>query len=120
MTLFDRVKEISKQKGYTLTELADKAGIGEKSMYTWKPSEKFPNGVTPKRATLEKVAKALNVSVDYLLGSEDTNQSSLSETELDLDKALAEKGLVMKFNGKELSDKAKKGLLNVLEMWEEE
>lgn len=49
-----------------------------------------------------------------------STQPSIENAELDLDKALAEKGLVMKFNGKELSDKAKKGLLNVLEMWEEE
>lgn len=114
MTLFERVKEISKKRGYSLTEVSTKAGMGEKSLYRWKESE-------PSADRLKAVADVLGVSVDYLLGNtDDTNQSSLSDSEIDLDKALAEKGLVMKFNGKELSDRAKKGLLNVLEMWEEE
>ncbi|MBJ7620030.1 helix-turn-helix transcriptional regulator [Weissella confusa] len=71
MTLFERVKDIAKSKGFTLTELARRAGIGEKSIYTWKPTKQFPDGIEPKRETLEKVADVLGVSVDYLLGNTD-------------------------------------------------
>lgn len=115
MTLFERVKEISKKRGYSLADVSLKAGLGQRTLYQWKDNQ-------PSAERLKAVADVLGVSSDYLLGNTDdpTPASSTNDSELDLDKALAEKGLVMKFNGKELSDKAKKGLLNVLEMWEEE
>lgn len=78
MSLFERIKEISKQRGFALTEVARRAEIGEKSIYAWKPSKKYPDGITPKRATLEKVANVLNVSVDYLLGNTDEPQPRTS------------------------------------------
>lgn len=52
MTLFDRVKTIATQRGYILAELPREAGIGEKSIYTWKHSKTYPDGVTPSRPTL--------------------------------------------------------------------
>ncbi|AIM63114.1 helix-turn-helix domain-containing protein [Weissella ceti] len=115
MTTVERIKEIAKKKNLNLKSTALKAGLGENTIYKW-------NYQKPNSDALTKVANVLGVSVDYLLGNTDeTMPASVSkDTELDLDQALAEKGLVMKFNGKELSDKAKKGLLNVLEMWEEE
>lgn len=115
MTTFDITKQMAKQRGLSLKALNDKAGLGANAIYSWKTSK-------PGMDALNSVAKVLGVSVDYLLGNTDepTPISSANDSEIDLDKALAEKGLVMKFNGKELSDKAKKGLLNVLEMWEEE
>ncbi len=71
MTLFERIKKISKDRGFALTEVARRAEIGEKSIYAWKPSKAYPDGITPRRETLEKVADVLNVSVDYLLGNTD-------------------------------------------------
>lgn len=79
LTLFDKVKKISNQKGFSLAELARRARIGEKSIYTWKPSKTYPDGVTPSRDILERVAKELNVSVEYLLGTDDTLSSSESD-----------------------------------------
>lgn len=73
MTLFERVKETAKKRGYTLAELARRAGIGEKSIYTWKPSKTYPNGVTPSREVLERVANQLDVSVNFLLTGEETD-----------------------------------------------
>lgn len=70
MALIDRVKEVSKKNGYSLTEVAIKAGIGEKSIYAWKDRE-------PTVETLRKVADVLHVSTDYLLGrTDDMNISS--------------------------------------------
>ncbi|MCI1985283.1 MAG: helix-turn-helix domain-containing protein [Lactobacillus sp.] len=71
MTLFERIKKISSERGFALTEVARRAGIGEKSVYAWKPSKAYPDGITPRRETLEKVANVLHVSVDYLLGNTD-------------------------------------------------
>lgn len=76
MTLFERVKNISKDKGFSLSEVARRAGIGEKSIYTWKPSRTYPKGVTPSHDVLDKVASVLEVPVVYLLGSSETYSSN--------------------------------------------
>ena len=60
MTLFERTKELAELRGYTLAELMRKANVGEKSPYTWRPSKTYPNGITPRHLTLEKIAKAGN------------------------------------------------------------
>ncbi|GAK30394.1 phage transcriptional regulator [Weissella oryzae SG25] len=67
MTLFERIKETAKKQGISITELSSNAGLGEKTIYKWKTQE-------PKVETLKKVAKELNVSVDYLLGNTDDPQ----------------------------------------------
>ena len=115
MTLFERVKDIAKSKGFALTELARRAGIGEKSIYTWKPTKQFPDGIEPKRETLEKVADVLGVSVDYLLGNTDEmhGNKKVDNDPVDLDKVLSEEGMAM-FDGQPLSDEYKKALLAML------
>lgn len=80
MTLFERVKKVSKDKGFSLAEVARKAGIGEKSIYTWKPSKTYPNGVTPSHDVLDKVANVLNVSVEYLVSGDSQSTVSKSTT----------------------------------------
>lgn len=64
MALFERVKEISKKRGLSLTEVSTRAGMGEKSLYRWKESE-------PTADRLKAVADVLGVSTDYLLGNTD-------------------------------------------------
>ena len=77
MTLFERVKKISKQKGYSsLRNLAEDAGLGVNAVYQWKTQ-------TPRTDNLQAVADVLGVSVDYLLGNTDdmhTNKK-LTDTE---------------------------------------
>mgnify|MGYP003366050850 CR=1 FL=1 len=60
MTLLERTKQTAKKRGLSLTEVAIKAGLAEKSIYSWDRSN-------PKSDNLEKVASVLNVSTDYLL-----------------------------------------------------
>lgn len=72
MALIDRVKEVSKKNGYSLTDVAIKAGIGEKSIYAWTKRE-------PTVATLQKVADVLHVSTDYLLGRTDEMKHTSSD-----------------------------------------
>lgn len=85
MTLFERVKKIAKKNGFSLAEVARRANIGEKSIYTWKPSKTYPTGVHPSRDVLDKVANVLNVSTDYLLGKTDVEKTTSEPKHIDVD-----------------------------------
>lgn len=107
MTMVERIKKISKERGWNLKQTATKAGIGVNSIYRWKDQ-------SPTAESLEKVADVLDVSVDYLLGKTDTEQNSNEPSgPVDLDKALSEEGMAM-FDGKPLSEEYKKALLAML------
>lgn len=67
MTMFDRVKEISKKRGLSLAQLNEKAGFKQNVIYSWKTK-------TPSIDKVESVAKVLGVSVDYLLGKEEKSK----------------------------------------------
>ncbi|MBM7617315.1 transcriptional regulator with XRE-family HTH domain [Weissella uvarum] len=116
MSIYERVKQIAEERGFALTEVAQRAGIGEKSIYAWKPSKQYPDGVTPKRATLEKVAAVLGVTADDLLGLPDSANSTKQPQAVktnDLDQLLSDEGVAM-FNGQPLSDDYKHALLAML------
>jgi transcriptional regulator with XRE-family HTH domain len=104
MTLFDKIKKISKERGYSIAEVERKAGISTNYLYQWKKREPSPK-------SLASVAKVLGVSVDYLLGKDD--KPSTSNEPVDLDKVLSEEGMAM-FDGKPLSEEYKKALLAML------
>lgn len=104
MTTIERIKKISKERGWSLQKVAKKAGIGVNSIYRW-------NTKTPSTASLQAVADVLDVSVDYLLGKDD--KPSNSNEPIDLDKVLSEEGMAM-FDGKPLSEEYKKALLAML------
>lgn len=105
MTTIERIKKISKERGWSLQKVAKKAGIGINSIYRW-------NTKTPSTASLQAVADVLDVSVDYLLGKDDKPSTSNNEP-VDLDKVLSEEGMAM-FDGKPLSEEYKKALLAML------
>ncbi|MCW0953039.1 helix-turn-helix domain-containing protein [Weissella ceti] len=94
MTLFERVKEISKKRGYSLTEVSTKAGMGEKSLYRWKENE-------PSADRLKAVADVLGVSVDYLLGNTDEPTPKRAPETPDIKKMLDGS---LTYDGKPLSD----------------
>lgn len=64
MNTFDNIKTIAAERGMTIKRLAEKAGIGENSIYRWKRTN-------PSTKSLEKVAKVLNVEVSDLLAKDD-------------------------------------------------
>ena len=101
MALIDRVKEVSKKNGLSLTELAIKAGIGEKSIYSWNKRE-------PTVATLQKVADVLNVSTDYLLGRSDILQSKNSSKDQTVD--ILDNETILAFDGMEIEESEKEKL----------
>lgn len=106
MTLFNNVKKISKMRGYSLREVSKLANIGETSIYSWQKKQ-------PTASTLNKVAKVLNVSTDYLLGNTDemlpnkSNVPSNEDLEDSLNSAVAYGGKPMTENDRAIL----KGLL---------
>lgn len=67
MTLFDRIQNLSKNRGKNLKETALDMGFGENYFYTLKRQ-------SPKAETLQVIADYFNVSVDYLLGRIDETE----------------------------------------------
>lgn len=60
--IFERIHELAKNKGITITELQSELGFGRTIISKW-------NGTsTPKIDSVVKIAEYFNVSVDYLLG----------------------------------------------------
>ena len=75
MTLFERVKEISKKHGFSsLRVLSEQAGLSPNVIYGWKTKD-------PSAKTLQAVADVLGVSVDYLLGNTDDMYGNKKENE---------------------------------------
>lgn len=100
MALIDRVKEISKKNGYSLTDVAIKAGIGEKSIYSWTKRE-------PTVATLQKVADVLHVSTDYLLGRTDEMNIKSSDPKV---ADILDNETILAFDGMEIAEEDKEKL----------
>lgn len=71
--LFDRVKELSEQRGENIKNVAVKLGFSENAFYKWKSQ-------SPKSETLEKVADYFHVSTDYLLGRTDIKELLVDNT----------------------------------------
>lgn len=77
MTLFERVKNLSKKRGLSISEVERRAGLSENYLYTWKKSE------NPRRSSLTAVAKVLGVSVDFLLTGEDSEKDGLQKVNIE-------------------------------------
>lgn len=106
MALIDRVKEASRKQGLSLTEVAIKAGIGEKSIYAWKNRE-------PSIAIVQKVADVLNVSIDYLIGETHNPNGSGDNVELpDLREVDRD---VLSYGGRPISERDWQIIKNILE-----
>lgn len=106
MTLFERVKEISKKHGFSsLRVLSEQAGLSPNVIYGWKTKE-------PSAKSLQAVADVLGVSVDYLLGNtDDMHANKSTPTDADLEDALD--GAVA-YGGKPMSDNDRKILKGLL------
>lgn len=89
MTVLDRIKKVSKKRGFSLTQVNDKANLGKNTIYSWKTKE-------PSINNLKAVADVLNVSVDYLLGKTDDISTSMKPKQVDI----ADDDVIMTFEGK--------------------
>lgn len=98
MTTLDRIKELSKKQGRSLQKVAEEAGIGINSIYRW-------NTKTPSTDSLSKVATVLNVTVDYLLGTDETPEWADKKDSIDLNDFLNDNLRVnMAFDGEDLTE----------------
>ena len=88
MSTFERIKEIAKKRGLTLAQLNDKAGLGTNSIYHWKNKQ-------PSAENLNKVAKVLDVSSDYLLSGEKETSSNKTAD-------LADEETIFTYEGKKI------------------
>ena len=95
MTVFERTKEISKNKGLSLQQVAEKAGLGINSIYGWKKKD-------PSITRLTKVADVLHVSVDYLLGKTDDPEQSKKNKPTEVD--LNNDNTIMTFEGRPIPE----------------
>ena len=101
MTTFERIKKLAKNRGVTLQKVANELGFGESNLYKWKKQ-------TPNGEYLAKVADYFHVSVDYLLGRE--NSDSVSDQK-DLKKFLDDNlNYGMTYDGQNLTDEEKERL----------
>ncbi|MBZ5940798.1 helix-turn-helix domain-containing protein [Weissella cibaria] len=98
MTPFERIKELAKKRGYSLTKLNDASGLGTNSIYHWRTK-------TPSTASLKKVADVLGVSVDYLLGNTDEMHSNKKDDKKIADlKDIMNEFEIVQFDGKTIPE----------------
>lgn len=63
-----RIKQLCKQKGITLVELASKAGVPQSSL-----SRIITGKVSPTVESLDRIASSLNVPIQELFSASDSN-----------------------------------------------
>ncbi len=68
MTFGEKVKQARLALNLSQSELAEKTGISERSLYTYEQT-----GTMPRSGNVQKIAQALNVSIGYLLDEEETD-----------------------------------------------
>jgi len=95
MTTLDRIKKISKQRGFSLTKVNDMANLGTNTIYSWKHKE-------PGINNLKAVANVLHVSVDYLLGKTDDPDVNTKSKKVDIKDAMQDDYTVMSYGGREI------------------
>ncbi len=76
MMFYERLREICKERGTTVTNMLSKLGIATGSTGNWKKGS-LPNG-----EILIKIADYLNTSIDYILLGEYRNDISKEEKKL--------------------------------------
>lgn len=100
MSILNRTKEVAKLRGISLTDTAIKAGLAEKSIYSWDRS-------TPKADNLQKVADVLHVSTDYLLGRTDQMNATSSDKKV---ADILDDETILAFDGMEIAEEDKEKL----------
>ena len=109
MTVLDRIKKVSKMRGYNLTKVNDLANLGKNTIYSWKNKE-------PSHNNVQAVADVLGVSVDYLLGNtDDMHANKKADTSSDDLKEYFDEHPVLKFDGKKIPDAEMKIIKRILE-----
>lgn len=105
LSVAENLKRLRKEHHYTQQFVADYLHVAKTTVSTWERG-----AAKPRMDVASELAKLYNLSVSELIG--DTTEP----TEIELDEALRKQGVVMEFQGKELSDKAKRKILDILKI----
>lgn len=71
-----RLRVLRETRGYTLEDVANLIGVHRSQIIRWE------DGKVPNAESVVKLARALSVSTDYLLGLVDNEQDTLKEAKL--------------------------------------
>ncbi|MDR0491513.1 MAG: helix-turn-helix domain-containing protein [Oscillospiraceae bacterium] len=82
MTFGEKIKNARLALNLSQIELAEKAGVTERSIYSYEQT-----GTFPKSTVLKRLAEALNVTVSYLLDESETDKHANIDQELFLNRA---------------------------------
>lgn len=121
--LLERIKELSKERGKNIKEVAIDVGFSENALYKW-------NKQSPSSKDIQKVAEYFDVSTDYLLGLTEyknlardvkryenfdklSNQDVASELNFLL-KQLGSDNFALLFDGNEIDDETRELLISSL------
>lgn len=107
MTVLERIKEVSKLRGYNLTKVNEMAHLGKNTIYSWKTKE-------PSHNNVQAVADVLGVSVDYLLGNTDEIHINKKDAPYDL-KEFIDSTPVLKYDGKDIPEAEMRIIRRILE-----
>ena len=77
MTIGERIKIVRKEKGITQRELGDRLGISDVGIAQWEKGKR-----NPKADTVKRIADALEVPVEFILGESD-DISGLKQFEIE-------------------------------------
>lgn len=69
---YDRLKELCKEKGITLTNLVKELHMSTGNLSKWK------NGNVPKSDTISALAEYFGVSTDYLMGNDTRKEKAIT------------------------------------------
>lgn len=72
---YDIVNNLCKARKTTITKMSEDIGLSNAAATSWK------KGSIPKASTLEKISSYFGVSVDYLLGKEETKKAPTQKGE---------------------------------------
>ncbi len=116
-TLATRLKELRKEKGYTLEQMANDLNTTKVTL------SRYENGTRePKGETLNVLSDYFNVSIDYLFGKTDARAPHTKAPVIDVKKAIdeikneLENSDSLMFDGECLSDEAISSLLSAMEV----
>lgn len=74
---YDRFIQICDERNVTPSQVALKCGFNKSSVTNWKK-----NGYAPRQEILIKISNYFNVSVDYLLGNEEKENTTVSDSDI--------------------------------------
>ncbi|RSJ20056.1 helix-turn-helix domain-containing protein [Streptococcus intermedius] len=111
---FERIKELAKKQGLSINSLEQKLGYSRNTIYALKRNQ-------PGAEKLQQIADYFHVSTDYLLGrtdnpkiADDKEKFYFQGQEVDVEELAS---TAMRFNGKPLTDKDKKAIQNIIEIY---